>query len=48
MLKIKMVKIFQNLTGNGPANFKLKKLGYALGWQPYSIAQKMMMVQVGL
>jgi len=28
---------FPKLTGNGPANFQIKKAWMALGWQPYSI-----------
>ena len=31
---------FPKLTGNGPANFQIKKTWLANGWQPYSIAQK--------
>ena len=31
---------FPKLTGNGPANFQIKKTWLSLGWQPYSIAQK--------
>ncbi len=31
---------FPKLTGNGPANFEIKKTWLSLGWQPYSIAQK--------
>tara|TARA_R110002049_G_scaffold131135_1_gene289771 strand:+ start:1919 stop:5617 length:3699 start_codon:yes stop_codon:yes gene_type:complete len=31
---------FPKLTGNGPANFQIKKAWMALGWQPYSIGYK--------
>jgi hypothetical protein len=31
---------FPKITGNGPANFQIKKTWLANGWQPYSIAQK--------
>ena len=32
-------KPYQKITGNGPANFQIKKTWLSMGWQPYSIAQ---------
>jgi hypothetical protein len=32
-------KPYPKLTGNGPANFEIKKTWLSMGWQPYSIAQ---------